>query len=188
MYLWKGPFPRTHRIRGVIAGQHTFIRGTELDDVPAFSRLYQAGTLRAGLLDARREPVLPTRDELRELLSRKEIADGGFYTVEDWAGEIQGFCTLRGVNSEARYAEFSLVLLDPALYATPLADEAAGFLYERAFVRAGLNKVALVTTQGGEADFLRAQGFESAGVQRDVVYAQGRWHALEALCRTPASV
>ena len=190
MYLWKGPFPRTHRIRGVIAGQHTFIRGTELDDVPAFSRLYQAGTLRAGLLDARREPVLPTRDELRELLSRKEIADGGFYTVEDRTGEIQGFCTLRGVNSEARYAEFSLVLLDPALYATPLADEAAGFLYERAFVRAGLNKVVAYCLEGERelADFLRAQGFESAGVQRDVLYAQGRWHALEALCRTPASV
>jgi len=170
----------------VIAGQHTFIRGTELDDVPAFSRLYQAGTLRAGLLDARREPILPTRDELRELLSRKEIADGGFYTVEDRGGEIQGFCSLRGVNSEARYAEFSLVLLDPALYATPLADEAAGFLYERAFVRAGLNKVVAYCLDG-EAElsrFLGAQGFESAGVQRDVVYAEGRWHALEALCRT----
>ena len=174
----------------MIAGQHTFIRGTELDDVPAFSRLYQAGTLRAGLLDARREPVLPTRDELRELLSRKEIADGGFYTVEDRAGEIQGFCSLRGMNSEARYAEFSLVLLDPALYTSSLAEEAAAFLYERAFVRSGLYKVVAYCLEGETelAGFLRAQGFESAGIQRDAVYAQGRWHALEALCRTPVAV
>ncbi len=158
--------------------------------MPAFSRLYQAGTLRAGLLDARREPVLPTRDELRELLSRKEIADGGFYTVEDRVGEIQGFCSLRGMNNEARYAEFSLVLLDPAQYASPLAEEAAAFLYERAFVRSGLYKVVAYCLDG-EAElsaFLRVQGFESAGLQRDVVYAQGRWHSLEALCRTPATV
>lgn len=170
----------------MIAGQYTFIRGTELDDVPALAQLYQVGCLRAGLLDARREPVLPTRDELRELLSRKEIAEGGFYTIEDRAGEIQGFCSLRGANSEARYAEFSLVLLDPGQYATHLAVEAAHFLYDRAFVRQGLHKVVAycLDCETPLADFLRAQGFVSAGVQRDVLFAQGRWHGLEAFCRS----
>jgi RimJ/RimL family protein N-acetyltransferase len=173
----------------VITGEHTFIRGTEQDDVPALSALYRADTLRAGLLDGRREPVLPTRDELRELLSRKEIADGGYYTVEDKSGTIQGFCSLRGMNSEARYAEFSLVLLDPAYYARPLAAEAATFLFDRAFTRSGLRKVVAYCLEGETelAAFLRNQGFESAGVQRDVVYAGGRWHALEALARSNGS-
>ena len=169
----------------MITGQHTFIRGTEHDDVPALSELYRAGTLRAGLLDARREPVLPTRDELRELLSRKEIADGGYYTVEDRSGIVQGFCSLRGMNTEAGYAEFNLVLLDPAQYASPLADEAAAFLFDRAFTRSGLRKVVAYCLEG-EVEFgafLRAQGFESAGIQRDVVYARGCWHALEALSK-----
>lgn len=169
----------------MISGEHTFIRGTELDDVSALSLLYRVGTLRAGLLDGRREPVLPTRDELRELVSRKEIADGGYYTVEDRTGAIRGFCSLRGVNVEARYAEFSFVLLDPDDYATPLAGEVAAFLYDRAFTRSGLRKIVAYCLEG-EVElraFLEAQGFESAGLQRDVVYAEGRWHALEALAR-----
>lgn len=169
----------------MITGQHTFIRGTEQDDVPALSELYRAEILRAGLLDGRREPVMPTRDELRELLSRKEIADGGYYTVEDASGRVRGFCSLRGLNPEVRYAEFNLVLLDPGYYATPLADEAAAFLYERAYIRAGLRKVVAYCLEGEVelAAFLRAQGFESDGIQRDVVFAQGRWHGLEALSR-----
>lgn len=170
----------------MITGEHTFIRGTELDDVPALSVLYRAGTLRAGLLDGRREPVLPTRDELRELISRKEIAEGGYYTVEDRSGTIQGFCSLRGLNSEARYAEFSLVLLNPEAYASPLAAEAATFLFDRAFTRMGLRKVVAYCLEGEVelAAFLRGQGFESAGFQRDIVFADGRWHALEALARS----
>lgn len=169
----------------MITGKHTYIRGSEQDDVPALSVIYSAGTLRAGLLDARREPVFPTRDELRELLARKEIVDGGYYTVEDKCGNIQGFCSLRGLNTEARYAEFSLVLIDPAQYAGPIAEEAADFLYERAFVREGLRKVVAYCLEGESewATFLKAQGFESSGIQRDVVYADGRWHALEALSR-----
>ena len=170
----------------MITGKHTFIRGTEPDDVPALSRLYAAGTLRAGLLDARREPVLPTRDELRELVSRKEIADGGYYTVEDRQGLVRGFCSLRGLNTEARYAEFSLNLLEPEDYASALAEETAAFLYDRAYIRAGLLKVLAYCLEGEVelAAFLRAQGFESDGIQRDVVFTRGRWHALEAMSRT----
>ena len=176
-------YPRT---RAVITGEHTYIRGAELDDVPTLAVLYRAGTLRAGLLDSRREPVLPTRDELGELLSRKEIADGGYYTGEDRTGAIQGFCSLRGMNPEARYAEFSLVLLDPEAYATPIAAEAAAFLFERAFTRGGLRKVIAYCLEGESelADFLRNQGFVSAGFQRDVVYAGGRWLGLEAYSRS----
>lgn len=170
----------------MITGEHTHIRGTELDDVPALSVLYRAGSLRAGLLDSKREPVLPTRDELRELLSRKEIAEGGYYTVEDRSGTIQGFCSLRGMNTEARYAEFCLVLIDPGVYASPIASEAAAFLFDRAFTRGGLRKVVAYCLEGEAelAAFLRGQGFESAGFQRDVVYAGGRWLALEALARS----
>lgn len=169
----------------MITGKYTYIRGTEQDDVPALSMLYGTETLRAGLLDARREPVMPTRDELRELVSRKEIADGGYYTVEDRQGRIRGFCSLRGANAEARYAEFSLLLLDPADFASPLTEEVAAFLYERAYIRSGLVKVVAYCLEG-ETElmaFLRDQGFESDGTQRDVVFSGGRWHALEAMSR-----
>lgn len=173
----------------MIIGTHTFIRGTEPDDVPALAALYRIGVLRAGLLDGRREPLLPNRDELRELLSRKEIIEGGYYTVEDKTGAIQGFCSLRGMNPEARYAEFSLILIEPAAYDTPLADEAAAFLLDRAFTRTGLRKVVAYCLEAERelARFLARQGFALAGVQRDVLHAGGDWHAIEAWYRNADS-
>lgn len=173
----------------MIKGTHSFIRGTEQDDVPALAALYQNPVPRGGLLDGRREPITPTRDELRELLGRKEVVEGGFYTIEDQTGEIQGFCSLRGVNAEARYGEFNFLLLDPARYRDPLAEEAGQFLFDRAFLRLGLRKVVAYCLQHEQelADFLRRSGFESAGLQREILYAGGRWHDLEAYAKANPS-
>lgn len=172
----------------MITGNHIFIRGTEYDDVAALSELYRPGCLRAGLLDARREPILPSQEELQELLGRKEIADGAFYTVEDREGTIRGFCSLRGMNPEARFCEFSLLFRDPACYRGEVANEACDIMLERAFVRLGLRKVVAYCL-GGEREFaelLARQGFESAGIQRQVLYAAGNWHDLESFERTAA--
>lgn len=167
----------------MIRGEHTYIRGTEHDDVEALYGLYMQRRPRAGMLDARREPLLPSREDLRELLTRKEIVDGGFYTVEDTTGAIAGFCTMRGHNLEARFAEYSLQMLDPEGYASPKAREAHAFLLERAFTHLALRKVVAhaLTDEAALRAFLAGAGFESAGVQRDVLYARGRWHDLETL-------
>jgi len=167
----------------VIRGEHTFIRGTEQDDVEALYHFYSPGEPRAGLLDARREPLLPTRDDLRDLLTRKEIADGSFYTVEDRTGAIAGFCSLRGHNAESQFAEYSLHFSDSNVYETPVADEAHAFLAERAFQRLGLRKLLAhaLSEEWALAAFLRRAGFASAGTQREVLYAGGRWHHLETL-------
>lgn len=174
----------------MITGDYTFIRGTEHDDVPALAALYRSGIPRAGLLDGRREPLMPTADELRDLLSRKEVAEGAFYTVEDRTGAIRGFCSLRGVNPEARHCEFSLLLLQPASYREPLADEAGTFLLERAFVRYGLRRVTAccLAHEREFAAYLRRHGFDTAGVQRDVLHAGGQWHDLETFSRANAPV
>lgn len=167
----------------MIRGDHTYIRGTEQDDVELLYRLYMQGPPRAGLLDARREPLLPNRDEIRDLLTRKEIADGSFYTVEDTTGDIVGFCSLRGHSAEGRFAEYSIQFADTSLYDTPLAGEAHAFLLDRAFVRLGMRKVLAYALEKETElrDFLLRQGFRSAGVQRQVLYTGGRWNDLETL-------
>jgi len=167
----------------VIRGDHTFIRGTEQDDVEALYQLYMSGEIRAGLLDVRREPLLPTRDDLRDLLTRKEIADGTFYTVEDCVGHIAGFCSLRGHNAESGFIEYILEFSDTDDYASPMALEAHAFLLERAFTRLRVRKVLAHAVSGEQAltAFLQSVGFHSAGIQREVVFAQGDWHHLETL-------
>jgi RimJ/RimL family protein N-acetyltransferase len=151
--------------------------------VEALYALYMDGVLRAGLLDARREPMLPARDDLRDLLTRKEIADGSFYTIESETGDIVGFCSLRGINIEARFGEYGLQLSDARSYTTAVATEAHDFLMDRAFARLGLRKVLAhaLSTETEFVEFLRSRGFSSAGIQRDVLHARGGWHHLETL-------
>jgi RimJ/RimL family protein N-acetyltransferase len=167
----------------VIRGEHTYIRGTEQDDVAAMYGLYMQRAPRAGLLDGRRERLLPTHDDLRDLLTRKEIADGTFYTIEDRGGAIVGFCSLRGHSVEARFAEYILQFVDPGYYGGVEAKEAHAFLLERAFTRLGLRKLLAhaLASEGALRDFLTVQGFCSAGCQRDVLFAGGQWHDLETL-------
>lgn len=173
----------------MIKGAYTYIRGAEVDDVSSLADLYQDTALRAGLLDGRREPIAPTRDELGELLTRKELIEGGFYTVEDLTGRVQGFCSLRGVNPEVGYGEFSVLLLDPVRYDSPIAGEAGAFLLDRAFGRLGLRKVVAncLAHERELAEFLVRTGFESAGVQREILYARGHWHDLESFARANPS-
>tara|TARA_R110001592_G_scaffold169516_4_gene406081 strand:+ start:2165 stop:2710 length:546 start_codon:yes stop_codon:yes gene_type:complete len=167
----------------MIRGEHSFIRGTEQDDVEALFGLYAPGVLRAGLLDARREPLLVTRDDLRDLLTRKEIADGSFYTVESKTGAIVGFCSIRGLNTDARFAEYGIQFTDTDCYGADLAREVHDFLLDRAFKRLGLRKVIAhaLTEETAMVEFLRGKGFMSAGVQREILFSQGTWHHLETL-------
>jgi len=162
----------------MIRGKHSVLRTTDPDDAAALHRLYWMGVPRSALLDQRREPIMPTLDELRETLHSKEAAKGAFYTIEDTTGDIVGFCILRGMNREAAFGEFSLLLYDEAHYDSPLAHEIFDFARDRAFDRLSLRKIlahALDNETGLHQALLR-HGFQCNGVQRQVYWGAGRWH------------
>lgn len=167
----------------MIAAQHSFIRTADPDDAAALEGLYRHGIPRAALLDRRRELLLPNFDELRELLATKEAQSGIFYAVEDDTGCIRGFCSLRSALQEVSYAECVVLFAKDADYETPLAEDAFAFLTDRAFAKLRLNKLIAqcLDCETAYRAFLGARGFSSDGVQRDVLYTAGRWHALESL-------
>lgn len=184
----------------MITGDHAVIRSADPDDAVQLQRLYDSEPVRASLLDRKRELTIPTADELRELLGRKENAGGMLLTVEDKTGVIRGFCGLRPAGLDLAYGEIVLLLFDDGDYAVPLASETYEYLRTSAFVEKRFNKVVahcLVrprTTEGvrgiplteeldGETAwrvFLLNQGFGCDGRQRDIMYAGGRWHSLES--------
>ncbi|MDQ1257364.1 MAG: hypothetical protein QG656_1968, partial [Candidatus Hydrogenedentes bacterium] len=155
----------------------------EQDDAPALKRLYDPARPRPALLDRKRESIAPTLDEVRELLNLKEAKFGAFYAIEDRRGEVCGFCVLRGAHPEVRYAEFVVMLFGDDDYATPLADDVFAHLLRQAFTQLQLNKVIaqVLDWETAYRQALVRHGFVSDGVQRDVVFAQGRWFHLETL-------
>lgn len=167
----------------MITAAHCVIRTSEQDDAMALKRLYDTSRPRAALLDRKRELLIPTLDELRELLSKKEAKSGVFYSVEDRCGAIRGFCSLRATHPEVSYAEFVVMLLEDADYAGGLGDEVFDFLTGRAFKQMKLNKVVAQSLDSERAYrvFLARHGFESEGVQRDAFFTQGGWRNLETL-------
>jgi RimJ/RimL family protein N-acetyltransferase len=169
----------------MITGEHIAIRMSDPDDADALYTLYTARQPRAALLDKRREPLMPARDELRETLARRENTRGLFYTLEDCEGRIRGFASLGGMLQETGTGELRLLLHETADHAAPLADEAVGLLLRRAFVRMRLSRLTAHCLEGEHAlaGLLRRHGFLSEGVQRDVLYAGGRWHNMESLAR-----
>ena len=163
----------------MIKTAHAAIRTAEPDDAAFLLAFYDQWRPRAALLDGRREPMMPTLSDLRELLGRKEAVQGQFFAVEDLAGEVRGFCSLRGMNPEASFGELTL-LLEDATYATPLADEAFGFIQKRAFVNLHLQRVlahALAEEAAWRA-FLVRQGFFAAGAFREAFFGGGRYHDI----------
>lgn len=172
----------------MIKGAHSVIRSAEPDDAGSLKAVYDSETPRSSLLDQRRELNPPTRDELREVMSKKEMGKAIFYTVENTGGEILGFCSLRGMNPEVQFSEFVVIFLEESTFLTPVADEVYAFLTGLAFQRMKIKKVVAhcLDSEAGYRKFLTAHGFQSAGTQRDVVYAKGRWFGLEALTLTAA--
>lgn len=165
----------------MIRGEYAVIRVAEPDDANELMRVYDPARPRSSLLDRRREILIPTVDELRELLIQKDKLAGRLYTIEDPKGFVRGSCALRSAQPEMAYAELALILFDDEDYKTPLAKEALDFLLEKAFTERKLNKVLTqcLDSEGAYRDFLVRQGFTSDGVQREVLFTQGRWHDME---------
>ncbi len=162
-------------------GSHTHIRYSEPDDARFVQSLYLEGPPRAALLDVRRERPMPTIQEVREMLTQKDAMRGMLFTVEDLDGRLTGWCGLRGVNPEARFAEMMLLFADAAAYDAPGANEVIDFLLDHAFGRFGLGKVIALsldveTTLGV---CLERRGFLACGAQRHALFSGGVWHDLE---------
>ncbi len=167
----------------MITGDFAVIRSAEPDDAFALWRLYDPGHPRSFLLGPAREVMIPTIDELREMLGRRDIVQGAFFAVEDTTGEVCGCCVLRGAKSEAGYAEMVLVFGDDRHYETPLAEEVFQFILRTALVEKKLNKLQAhcIVTEQAYRKFLAERGFTSDGIQRDMVYTKGRYFDLESL-------
>lgn len=166
----------------MITGEYSVIRSAEPDDAAWLRRLHDPENPRSALLDPRREPLLPTVDELREVLSQKDMGKSVFHAIEDKEGNVRGFCALRGMNVEARYSEFVLLFLEDDDYSSPMAEEALAFLVRLGFRINALLKVMAhaLSSEAAYRRFLVSHGFGSDGSQRDVLYTMGRWVDLEA--------
>jgi RimJ/RimL family protein N-acetyltransferase len=172
----------------MIASEHTLIRTADPDDADFLLEVYRTGRPKAALLDPRREPVLPNRDELAEMLGSKDAGRNQFFAVEDRAGCVRGFCGLRGVSIEAVFSEIMVLLIDEADHAGPIGRETVQFLLDRAFGRMHLDKV-LGTCLDSEPELralLAGSGFVSEGIQRQVLYSGGDWHDIETMTRLRA--
>jgi RimJ/RimL family protein N-acetyltransferase len=167
----------------MIIGQHTVIRSAEPDDAIALWRLYDPDRPRAFLLGPAREVLIPTIDELREMLGRRDVVQGTFFVIEDTVGEVRGCCVLRGARLESEFAEIVIVFGSDDYYASPPAEEVFRFLARSAFIDKKLNKMCAHCLSAEESyrAFLIRHGFNSDGVQRDMVYTKGRYFDLESL-------
>ena len=170
----------------MIASEHTLIRTADADDADFLLEVYRTGHPKAALLDPRREPVLPNRDELAEMLGSKDAGRNQFFAVEDSAGCVRGFCGLRGVSIEAVFCEIMVLLIDGADHGGPIGRETVQFLLDRAFGRLHLDKVlgACLDSEPELRALLADSGFTSGGVQREVLYSGGEWHDIETMTRS----
>ena len=164
----------------MITVKHGCIRFSEADDALFLRDLYLNAPKRAALLDTRREPVMPTAQEVRELLARKDAAHGLMYTVEDTTGTLKGWCSLRGVNYEAGYGELMFLFASEEDYEGALADETLEYLLHRAFMQFNLYKVLVLCLDTEQAliQYLERKEFSRAGAQRQALFSGGTWHDL----------
>jgi len=169
----------------LITGNHAIIRGADPDDASFLHAFYAEGRLRAALLDAHREPLQPTQSELEELLGRKDGFQGSFHTVEDLTGAVRGFVSIRGANHEAGFADLVFLLDEDGVYTSGVGEEALAFILDRAFARMGLRKLLghAVVGEDGLVAALAAGGFTHDGVQREILFARGRWHDIATMTR-----
>jgi RimJ/RimL family protein N-acetyltransferase len=167
----------------MIVKDHSLIRTADPDDAGALYPLYDGRIPRAFMLDRKREPVVPTRDELRELLAQKDPANGFFYAIEDTQGVLRGLAMLRGFNPEALCSETVIAMMEDADYSQPFAREALDFLLKQAFGRLWARKVMvhLLDTETACRAFMLDSGFVLEGSQREVLYSGGCWHNLDCL-------
>ena len=172
----------------MITGDHTVIRASESDDAESLWALYDPKRPRAFLLGPTQEILIPTVEELRTLLSRREaIQQGAFYIVEDLTGAVVGCIVLRAAMGDSPYAELVVALASEDAYATPVGDEIIAFVQRQAFTVKRRNKITThcLGTEKAYRTYLVSHGFTSDGLQEQIIYTQGRYHDMETLTLFP---
>lgn len=168
----------------MITCTHGVIRTAEPDDAWDMVRLYDPRTPRAALLGRNREMIVPTLDEVREILRPGEGRPQVFYAIEDREGIVRGYCGLRGgMGDDALYGDVFLFMHDEADLAAPLAEEAWEWLRNKAFRQQLWRKAVahVLDCEHAQREWALARGFESCGVQREVLHTGGRWVDTETL-------
>jgi RimJ/RimL family protein N-acetyltransferase len=167
----------------MITGEHAHIRMADVDDAEKLCACYRGSRLQAACLDARREPFQPTGDEFREMLGKSAPQGMRFFAVEDHVGVIRAFCSLRSSQHLTPFAEVAFLFEEEDTLDEPVADDLFAFLCDRVFMQQRLHKLVGHCLSGETAmrDYLTRHGFSSQGVQREVLFAQGRWHDIEAM-------
>jgi len=165
----------------MVTGSFSVVRTGELDDARDLMQLYDPSYPRTFLLDGRRELQPATIDDLREVLSRKEIKSGPFYVIEDLEGIIRGVCSLKTPSQEAGFSEAMFALIQEADYASSLAAEVMAFLKQTAFLEKRLNKILAqcLENETGLMELLLREGFTHNGTQREAVFTLGRYYNIE---------
>lgn len=167
----------------MIVGEHAVVRIADPDDAVSLAQLFDPQVPRSFSLNMRRELQYLTIDDLREALNHKDFRAGLFYTIEDITGLVRGFFSIKTPLPEVNYSEFLFGLASSEDYNSPLAANAMEILERLAFVEKRLNKLVAQCLEN-ETDFralLEARGFQSDGVQRDVLFTGGRYLDLETL-------
>ena len=168
----------------MITCTHGVIRTVEPDDAWDMARLYDPRRPRASFMGRNREMILPTQDELREILRPADGRPQVYYAIEDTEGVIRGYCGLRTSGGEdVHYGDAVFFMHDEADLDAPLALEAWEWLKNKAFRTMLWRKMVahILDCETAQRAWLLARGFESCGVQREVLYTGGRWVDAETL-------
>lgn len=171
----------------MIVGEHSIIRGAGVDDAPFFHRLYLQPEPVSALLDQRREWWRPTSDELAELFAgNRGDLTRDLNVVEDKEGRVLGFAGIRTNARDPHFGNYVMMLLDTSYYDTPHIREVTTYLKRTAFRDKMLRKVMSHTLdhENAHREYLLQNGFESNGVQREVLYTGGNWHNLQSFSLT----
>lgn len=171
----------------MITCDHIVIRSAEFDDAEALWGLYEPGKPRTFQLGPNLELRTPTIDELKVLLDDPERKLGEFYVVENLDGLVLGCTVMRLAAGDSPYAEALFAFFDEDLYSSAAADEVFAYVRKQAFAIKKRRKLLAhcLDTEPAYRDFLVRHGYTSNGIQREQIYADGRYHDLESLSLFP---
>jgi RimJ/RimL family protein N-acetyltransferase len=173
----------------MITCDHIVIRSAEFDDAEALWGFYKPGKPRTFQLGPNLELRIPTIDELKGLLDDPDRKLGEFYVIEDLEGLVIGCAVMRSATGNSPYAEALFAFFDESLYSSPAADETFEFIRKQAFTIKKRRKLIAhcLETEPAYREFLARHGYTSNGIQRELVYAGGRYYDLESLSLFPES-
>lgn len=169
----------------MITTEHCIIRTAETDDAATLCAAFDPDHPLAFFVGGGRELNRPSVDEIcAAILESQKRVNENLYVFEDTMGVIRAFGAVRSSGREEAFGEFSYAPVDRGDYSGALVDVAYDFIFRLGFERLHLNKLmahCILPCEVGLRQSLADHGFVSTGIQRQVVYTQGKYYDLEAL-------